>query len=145
MMSYATDEHNPDFPRHRHNLESIRVQSHSSYDKVLITLSSGGLVVTLKIMSEWAERPLICGWMMHGSLSLLGITIILTAASFLMSAKASAQEIKWLDDQNYTPKCNLKRIIPAINYITLITFVTGLIFLGVFTSLNFHHISLSPP
>ena len=129
---------------YRSSLEAIRVQSHNSYDKVLITLSSGGLVTTLTIMSNYLDRQIIEGWMLDGVLITLGLTILLITASFLISAKASAEAIKEIDTPDYSSKGKLKKSVPVINIVSCCLFATGLVLLGIFVSLNFRHAPLLP-
>ena len=129
---------------YRSSLEAIRVQSHDSYDKVLITLSSGGLVTTLTVMSKFLDRPVIKGWMLDGVLITLGLTILLITASFLIAAKASADAIKEIDIPDYSSKGKLKKSVPVINIVTCGLFATGLVLLGIFVSLNFRHASSLP-
>lgn len=124
-------------------LEAIRVQSHVTYDKVLITLSSGGLVATMVAMSElYKSQKVTHEWMIYAVIATLGISILITMWSFLMAACAAEQRMITPTGERQdlnTRKIDLSKAIKRLNIVSGVFSCLGILLLGIFISTNFHN------
>ncbi|MDE2770831.1 MAG: hypothetical protein OXI44_06615 [Bacteroidota bacterium] len=126
---------------YRNTLEEIFVKSQDTRDKVLITLSSGGIAFIAVILSVLLDsnHEIVCGWMLPAASVSLILTIIVTTISFQVSKEQVKQRIEKIDnhsnpfDQLDFPQ---SLCLSFLNWASLVLLWLGLIFLGAFVVFN---------
>lgn len=129
-------------------LERQRSNS-ESYDKAILTLSSGALGVSLTFIKDLlpaSSEPVWTG-LLYWSWTLLTAAIITTVASFLLSSAAINQAIKrsteyYLEgNEGAFARTKLARAVDASNYTSGTLFVVGIILTVLFVWINFSEVT----
>ncbi len=120
-----------------------------SYDKALLTLSAGALAISMTFIKDVAEDPKSI-WMLITAWFILGLTTVVLLLTFLICQKAYQKARTSLDDREIArlnndakgqieatlTKNRWAHIVTIGNFLCLILFVTGIIFLGIFIRIN---------
>jgi hypothetical protein len=112
-----------------------------SYDKYLLTLSSGTFGLTITFLNSVLESIKPCTkWMISSAWSFLALTILLTLTSFLCSIKAYDKQIDIIEEtmlNNKEARNNCwSSVTGVLNIISGLSFVIGIVFLLIFVSKN---------
>jgi len=111
-----------------------------SYDKTLITLSAGALVLSFTFIREMKTPP-IAAWQIYCAWAAFVVSLFLVLASFLLSQSAMRKQRDIIDDQ-YTqhpsfPKSNpYVRWIVSMNWASLVLLALGVILFAAFATSN---------
>ena len=111
------------------------------FDKAILTLAAGALALSITFINQIAPQPkpnsvcfLILAW------SLFSFSILSTLISFLTSQVACRQARDILDQQitgqDPNHRSTAKTRTNRLNYFSIGTFIFGVIFLVVFSSIN---------
>lgn len=120
--------------------------SQSNWDKYVLSLSSGGLGISLIVLKEVSGPSGLCMWMLLVAWGGWALSILLSLLSFVTSTmnfrriSKEISEMKWED----APKGFFEKITKSFwdkwtgvfNWVSLITFIAGLIFFFLFTAFN---------
>ena len=124
---------------HRNKLDELRIQQSASFDKSILTLSSGALAFSLVIMENFKDTTavdektlLVISWVFFV------LAILSNIGSYVVSAKAAEVEIANMDrrmrEQDWSGEDNnfYNEMTRVINATAAISFVVGAIFLLTF-------------
>lgn len=112
------------------------------FDKAILTLAAGALALSITFINQIAPQPkpnsiyfLITAW------SFFGLSILSTLISFLTSQIACRQMREVLDQQQVTKNKDYKEPSAktwtnVLNYFSIGSFILGVIFLVIFSSVN---------
>lgn len=113
-----------------------------SYDKTLITLSAGALVLSFTFIREMKTPP-IAAWQIYCAWAAFVVSLFLVLASFLLSQSAMRRQRDIIDDQYTqhpslaTPKSNpYVRWIVSMNWASLVLLALGVILFAAFATSN---------
>ena len=124
----------------RNNNQEILKQSQDDFEKQLSFISAGTLGVSMffieKVVKDLTNAN--CKWILIVSWSLLGFTLIINLLSHYLAINFNYKNIEEIDADNYNYLNSSRRnkIIKSVNIATLITLISGIICLIVFTSIN---------
>lgn len=132
------------YDAHRAELLERQRSNSESYDKAILTLSSGALGLSLTFIKDLlpTSKPLWMG-VLYGSWMLLTAAIITTVASFLLSSAAINQAIEqgaeyYLHKKGEAfARTKLSIAVDAINYTSGAFFVVGILLTVLFVRINF--------
>lgn len=120
-----------------------QVSSSENFDKSVLTLSSGGLAVSLGFLKDFLPiGHAVWPWMLYASWVALTAATVITMASFLASAKAQdyQQEIGeayYLRGDESKLKGNpWDRVVIWMNRVSGASFISGVILTTLFVALN---------
>lgn len=133
-------EENGDLENYRHLLEQRYSEVSGAYDKAIMTLSGGGLGVSIAFIKDISPNPAQCttvyivlGWIAFAA----SIAAILLA--LLFSQYAIRGTIKQIDEdtihQQY-PGGGLARISRIFNILSGVFFVLGVVLIIIFVAMN---------
>lgn len=120
-----------------------QVSSSENFDKSVLTLSSGGLAVSLGFLKDFLPiDQSVWSWTLYASWSALTMATVVTMLSFLASAKA--QEFQQETGQAYylrqdASKLGLNpwdRVVIWMNRVAGLGFISGVILTTLFVSIN---------
>lgn len=146
------DEDEKRYLDHRSTLIQGRFLVSASLDKAILTLSGGALAVSMTFVKDIAKNP-VWTWALAGAWVLFGSTIGVMLLSIYVCQLAYKRERKILDakqhrkinkersnditDQNDDAKKNIWSILTeAGTLISVLLFMIGLVFLGIFIWVN---------
>ena len=124
---------------YRAALVSARQESISSFDKTLLTLSGGGLTLSVAFVEHFVaenpERPeyLFWAWMCWV------ISMTVTLVSFYISHLAMTKTIKQVDEEvidEQVPGRPWTHVLHVLNPLSLLAFVVGLLLIFLFVYAN---------
>ena len=128
-------------------LERQRSNS-ESYDKAILTLSSGALGLSLTFIKDLlpASRQPVWTTLLYWSWGLLTAAIIITVVSFLLSSAAINQALNQITEyylngnEGAFARTKLSWAVDASNYISGGLFVAGVLVTVLFVSINFSEV-----
>ena len=126
------------FNAYRDNLEKARISSHEQFDKALLTLSSGGLALSLGFVQSYKLRPECPLYLSWGAFA---ISILATVISLYLAPYAITQMIEYSrkyylegDDAFCEKEDCYTWIVKKLNLISVISFsiaiITTIFFIG---------------
>lgn len=104
------------FKEYQRKLEDGQLKSHEAFDKTLILISSGGLALSMVFVEKLGgSDPVNAGWLV-ASWIFLGITLLLSLTSALISTRDYATQIKEFGNltELYEKSIRLDRELAAI-------------------------------
>ena len=115
-----------------------------SFDKAILTLAAGALGLSITFVDKIAPLPQAATlWLLVTSWISFGFSIIITLSSFITSQWACVRQREILDTQwlNSTQgqksiKNRWTRVTNALNVVSILSFVAGVIFLCLFAFVN---------
>ena len=130
-----------DFLKYRDVLMEREWESSKSYDKHLLTLSTGAIAISLYIFKELFGKPVEYPSLLFVSWTLLLITICSTLISFIASSKSHTETLVHWNDcytknkwETFSSCWNI--VIEAAIWISLVSFIGGIITLCIFAAIN---------
>ena len=118
---------------------------HEQFDQAMITLSSGGLALSLTIIKDlFSPNKLIAPWLLISIWILFTLSIVVTVISFLTSQKGMSKQIEYFEkyvegDESYKDKKNIFVEVTAwLNRASGGLFLIAVICLTVFSVINFN-------
>lgn len=131
-----------DYLNHRAELVQAEMESARSFDKYLVTLASGALVLSVTFLEKVATQPAVPWQVCVAWYSFAGCLFV-TLLSFLASQWAFRCEQTALDQQQESEKHGnpSARNLPSVfthwlNILSLLLFAVGLIFASLFVTSN---------
>lgn len=149
MSDDSTSKHDLDVRRqeylqHRKYLIETSLGQIGQFDKLIVTLSSGALALSLTFIKDISPTPIPCSkFLIFVSWILFTISLIATLLSHYTSHKDMDFEIMKLDKnyederEMYDPKNPFRTATILLNILSASMFLIGLCFLVAFTSVNF--------
>lgn len=132
------------FDEYRKELWGALKVSHEQYDKALLTLSGGGLAISITLVKElFPSDKLIVSWLLMMAWALFCASIILTVISFLVSQKALNVQLENFDkytagDESYLNKNNPYSTATVwFNRVSGTFFILAVIAVTTFSAINF--------
>lgn len=126
--------------QYRKDLITEKHNSQSTLDKYLVSLSSGAITISILFTKNFisndtlqSKNYLLISWI------LFVITIFIVLLSFICSAKAFDVAIKQTDEKRIYKEVTGKfwsKITKYFNYVSIITFLNGTIFLLIYVYKN---------
>ncbi len=128
------DNENEEMKEYRNQLYVSRLYSEQQFDKLIVLLSTGGLSFSIMIANNLYSNQNI---IIHSSflLMFLWISFALSLILMLFSQISSRRSFDDLLNEKETECYAL--ITKFLNWVSLILFLIGLIFLIIFASLNY--------
>lgn len=118
---------------------------HEQFDQAMITLSSGGLALSLTIIKDlFLPNKLIAPWLLISIWILFTLSIVVTVISFLTSQKGMSKQIEYFEkyvegDESYKDKKNI--FVEATIWLNRFSgglFLAAVICLTIFSVINFN-------
>ena len=132
------------FVEYHKQLWDARKLSHEQYDKALLTLSAGGLAISLTLVKDlFPAEKVLCSAALVASWVLFCGSIILTIISFLTSQKSLSVQSDYFEkyaagDDSYWNKKNPYTIATTwLNLVSGLFFVSAVVAVTVFSITNF--------
>jgi hypothetical protein len=120
--------------------EETLQKSQEDFEKQLSFISAGTLGISMFLIEKVIKDLQTANnkWLIIGSWSLLGFTLVGNLVSHFLAVRFNYRNIKEIDTDKYSQDKSICRnnIIQACNIITLVTLLIGIIFLIVFLSIN---------
>ena len=106
------------------------------FDRAIITLSSGGLAISLVFVHDVAPHPRCTQWLVAGW-SLFTVSLVLILLSFLVSMSALRREMNRIDKNEDRSKPLIRtRLTAWFNWASAVALIAGVGALLVFASRN---------
>lgn len=142
--SSYTDEIKRVHEKYRDELLKRQLSNSEAYDKALLSLSSAGLALSLTVVQQLTPAPLQCSTgFIIASWIFFSVTILGVIASFLISNKAIAEQLKIAEDYylNQNESARLRencwaKINRGINIATGITFMLATLNVVIYAIIN---------
>lgn len=134
----------PAVNEYRKHLYDAMRSGQEQYDKYLLTLSSGGLAISLMMLKEvFGKAPLACPTILICSWALFCLCIILTIISFLTSQKCLRRLLERYEESimtgDYTELRKtdpLEKLTNCLNYLSGVFFLFAIVTTVIFASIN---------
>ena len=118
---------------------------HEQFDQAMITLSSGGLALSLTVVKDlFTPNKLVMPWLLVFVWILFTLSIVVTVISFLTSQKGMSQQIEYFEkyaegDESYKDKKNIfVEVTIWMNRASGGLFLIAVVCLTVFSIINFN-------
>lgn len=131
------DKQLADFRAHS---EATLNKSQDDFEKQLVYISGGALAVSMflmeKVVKDLAKAE--CKWLLIACWATLGFTLIVNLLSHFLCVQFNYKTIEEIDADtyNFSKARTRNRIVKIINAATLVTLISGIILLIIFTSIN---------
>lgn len=135
-MKRQDDEQNS----YRNLLIELEQKSYEDYDKALLTMSGGALVISIAfVKSIVGDDPVQCRILLIGAWISWTLTVLAVLCSFVMSQRALRKAREQFDTgKNKTkPGGIADKITGILNIVGGIFFLSGVILMVIFASFNF--------
>lgn len=141
-------ENDPETLRHQAYLEHRRVltdiesQQQRSFDKAILSVSSGALGLSLLFSEKIAAIPVHSCWLYAAWIALC-LAIVSTTVSFLLSVEATSKQRDLFDRwylhgaEGEEPSSQLTAWVGGLNWTSLVFACVGVLFLTWFAVVNF--------
>src|SRR5690625_691790 len=132
------DEH---LLKYRQELIDAKNASQDELDKALLSLSAGAFGITIAFLNSIsASPPIQTGWL-YTSLICWGLTISFSLVAFYLSVISHEKDLKILNSNpdllyEKNRKDPINTAVKALNVISLVLFITGLITISIFAAKN---------
>jgi len=132
------DEH---LLKYRQELIDAKNASQDELDKALLSLSAGAFGITIAFLNSIsASPPIQTGWL-YTSWICWGLTISISLVAFYLSVISHEKDLKILNSKpdllyEKNRKDPINTAVKALNVISLVLFITGLITISIFAAKN---------
>jgi hypothetical protein len=133
---HMTDE---EFRDERKFLLDAEREAASSFDKYMLTFSSGALGLSLTFIKELCKQPTCKYFLLYIAWAGFIATILCTSSSFLIAQRALSKQRDILDEFFYTKQLRPNWWATTTSYLnifSIFSFITGIILLTIFIGLN---------
>jgi hypothetical protein len=129
----------------RKSLIDAEREAARSFDKAMITLSSGGLALSIAFVGQASPTGVELGYFLFASWIFFSLALLTITASFLMSQSALRAQ-REIIDQEYSQKCSdngsgrknrYATYTGCLNWLAIGFFALGVLSLVTFTIRNF--------
>ena len=121
---------------YRNKLQLLEQESQSSYDKTVITLSSGALAISFVFVNDIVgESQIVCHAALLTSWVLWGSSVTSILFSYFFSHLAIRKAINQIDN-NQSPYSCLDKITAFLNAVGGVLFLAGVVSIIVFANKN---------
>jgi hypothetical protein len=128
----------------RKSLLDAKLEGSRLFDKAILTLAAGSFALSLTFIKQIIQSTIHNHWILILAWICFGVSILSTLVSFLVSQEGCSRQIEILEQTFFANEKSKNKLIniPGVwtrrlNWLSIISFITGVLFLTLFVVINF--------